>query len=143
MRILLAIAVTVLAVPDRPDPTPKDMTPSPQQQILGDWSYIGNAKDSASRPGAPAYVFRILPTETIWIQNGQPSPGNGLTANITLDWTKSPATIDFMPRRGGTPLRGIVKVEGDHLTLAWSNNDTRPPDFVAPHNVHHFTRIKK
>ena len=142
MSILFLLAVVTLAAPDRPDLTPKESR-LPHEQIIGDWQYAGDGREA--KPGAviPNHVFRIMAGETVWITNGQPSPENGFTAKTTFDWLKNPVAIDMIPKRGGTPIRGIVRLEGDRLMLAWSNNDTRPADFAAGHHLHHFTRIKK
>lgn len=143
MRTLLLISVLAFAAPDRPDLTPKDSRP-PRDQVVGDWLYVGNGKVPNPVPAAnPTYVFRILDAETIWITNGQEQPSNGLTAKITLDRTKNPILIDFMPRRGGNAMAGIVRVEGDRLTLAWSHDSNRPANFENTPNIHHFIRVKK
>jgi uncharacterized protein (TIGR03067 family) len=142
MRALMMFSALVLASPpDRPNPTPKDVRQQPGELIVGDWLYVGNGPTPNTQP-SPTYIFRITTSETIWIENNQPSQGNGFTAKVAFDWTKSPASIDFMPKRGGNPIRGILRLEGDRFTLAWSNNDMRPADFVAPHNIHHFIRKK-
>jgi uncharacterized protein (TIGR03067 family) len=141
MRTLLIIAALAVAVPDRPDPTPKD-TSQPQSQITGEWAYRGNGKEPSPTPGGPNYVFRLSATESMWVENGRDQPSNGLSAKIVLDFNKNPIPIDFIPKRGGTPIVGIVRVQGDRLTLAWSNNQTRPTDFGNAHNIHHFQRVR-
>jgi uncharacterized protein (TIGR03067 family) len=139
MRILLTSAFVLFAVPDRPDPT------SPQAQIIGDWLYAGDGKEVRPLPGPQAFVFRIAATESVWMVNGAPSPTNSFTAKIRFDWSKTPVAIDLMPRHGGSPIHGIVKLDGDRLTLAWPSAGSRPTEFAAGSNVyvHQFTRIKK
>jgi len=141
MRFLIAMSLIAVAVPDRPDRTPRESL-SPQAQIVGDWHYTGTRADAPPQPAPPGYFFRITATESFWMENGKPSPGNGFTARIAIDWTKNPVTIDLAPKHGGQVLQGILKLEGDRLTLAWSNNPPRPIDFSAPQNIHFFTRIK-
>ena len=141
MRILLVLSVAVFAVPDRPDRTPQELRP-PQEQILGDWVYCGDGKTNNPPAVQRFLVFRITATETVWLENGQPKPDNGFTAKVTFDWSKSPVAIDMMPKHGGASIRGIVKLEGDRLTLAWSHNETRPANFDMGPLLHHFTRVK-
>src|SRR5947208_98654 len=139
MRALLTIAALACAIPDRPAPD----AATPQLQILGDWRYIGSRKEPDLPPGAPDFVLRILASESIWLERSMPKPANGFTARIVVDWSKTPVAIDLMPKHGGTALRGIIRLEGDHLTLAWSHNDVRPTGFVGAANIHHFTRVRK
>ncbi len=141
MRLLLAATMLAIALPDRPLRTPPTVR-TPQEQILGDWHYIGNGPKSDPVQAQANMVFRITPTETLWMVNGNPSPGNGFNAKITFEWTKTPVAWDMMSHQGGAPLRGILRLEGDRLLIAWSNDQNRPVDFVAPHNVHLFTRVK-
>jgi uncharacterized protein (TIGR03067 family) len=142
MRAALLIAAFAVAVPDRPDPTPKYAAPS-SNEITGDWAYRGNGKEFNPDHKGPNYVFRLTATESMWTENGQDQPGNGLSAKIVLDFTKNPMPIDFQPKRGGTPIVGIIRVENDRMVLAWSNDQTRPIDFSNAHNIHHFQRVIK
>jgi uncharacterized protein (TIGR03067 family) len=141
MRTLLAILAVTFAIPDRPERAPKVARP-PHEQIFGDWYSAGINLESPPKRQQPGYIFRITPSESFWIENFKLRPENGLTARITVDWSKTPATIDFAPRRGGTPLLGIVRVEGELLILAWSDSQNRPTDFVMPHNIHYFKRVR-
>lgn len=136
MHALLMIPLLALAVPDRPDPTPREAK-SPQELIVGDWLCI-------EATGNTVHTFRVTPAETLWSLNGLPSPENGLTANIVIDGSKTPATIDFTAKRGGGKYLGIWKVEGDQLTFAINdiNNNSRPTEFRAPAQVARFRRIK-
>ena len=139
MRVFLTLVVAFLAVPDRPDPT------SPQVRIIGDWLYAGDGKEPRLCPGPPVFVFRISATESVWMVDGAPSPGNSFSAKITFDWTKTPVPINLTPHKGGSPIQGIVKLDGDRLTLAWPSAGPRPTEFAASSNVyiHQFTRVVK
>jgi uncharacterized protein (TIGR03067 family) len=135
MRTLWVLPLLMLAVPDRQDPTPKDAG-LPVDQIIGDWRCINDTGDTV-------HTFRITRTDSLWSINGQPHPDNGLSADIVLDATKNPATIDFTPKRGGEKILGIWKVEGDKLILAFhGGNQSRPTEFVQSANLHRFRRIK-
>lgn len=136
MHALLMIPLLALAVPDRPDPTPREAK-SLQELIVGDWLCI-------EATGTTVHTFRVTPAETVWSLNGLPSPENGLTANIVIDGSKTPATIDFTAKRGGGKYLGIWKIEGDQLTLAFNQlgHNLRPTAFAAPAQVTRFRRIK-
>lgn len=140
MRAFAMFALVVIAVPDRQDPTPREAKP-PHEQIVGDWRYISNAKDAAPQQGTPDFVFRILPNESIWIDRGKPSPGNGFTAKVSFDWTKTPVHFDLKPNHGGSVIEAILKLDGDRLTMGWSNGP-RPADFATAVHLHHFTRVR-
>jgi uncharacterized protein (TIGR03067 family) len=132
MRALLMLAIFAVTVPDREDRTPKEA--KPQEQILGDWQ-DRNYK---------ILVFRIMPSESVFLVNGQPSAADGLTATYSIDWSKNPVAMDFIARGGGRKLEGILKLEGDRLTLALPlNNSSRPTDFGPRNQVLHYQRIRK
>ena len=60
MRVLVMLSMIAL-VPIRPDPTPKEDVKTPQEQVLGDWHYTGDGKNTHPGTG-PHYVLRITPT---------------------------------------------------------------------------------
>src|SRR6266566_2152288 len=98
MRAAWLLVTLIVAAPDRQPVGPVEMAKKPQDLILGHWSYENRAIGSA-----PA---------------GKPSPADGLTANVVIDWSQNPVAIDFIPKRGGNKMMGILKLEGDHLILA-------------------------
>jgi uncharacterized protein (TIGR03067 family) len=62
---------------------------------------------------------------------------NSIFSTITLDPTKTPATIDYTYTEGpqkGTTIKGIYKVEGDSLTVCrgLTEDELRPSKFAAP-----------
>jgi uncharacterized protein (TIGR03067 family) len=144
MRAFLMIAVLAVAVPDRQDPTPKEA--KPHEQILGDWFPTASLIDGVERGAVPDGTIRVIwitSSATVWLENGQPDVGNTLTADIAVDWSKNPVALDLTPKQGKKML-GILKVEGDRLTLALSlNGARRPTDFGAGCIVLHFKRVKK
>ena len=147
MRIFLMLAFFTVAVPDRRDPSPKEEARPPHEQILGDWAYVGNGPQPDPNAAAFGYVFRIMASETVWLVKGKPMPSNGFTAKVTFDWTKNPVAFDLTPHNGGSPILAITRLEGDRLTMAWSNSNTlRPTDFDNAgnkNNIHHFVRVRK
>ena len=119
------------------------MSAGPSARIIGDWRYISNGREPDPFAPPSTSVFRLTATESQWMERGVPMPGKGFTAKIQIDWKQNPAAIDLMPKHGGSAIRGIIKLDGDRLTLGWSNNDKRPADFATANNIHHFTRVKK
>lgn len=133
MRALVLFAVLAIAVPDRPDPTPKQDKP-PQNQLVGDWQDRNH----------PAHMLRFVGDETVFMINGQASAGDGLTARVFIDWSKNPATIDFMPKQRGGKMMGILKLEGDQLHIALTTtNAPRPMNFGMANLALHYQRVKK
>jgi uncharacterized protein (TIGR03067 family) len=133
MRVFLMLVVLAVLVPDRQDPTPKEYKPSPGNQILGDW------KDDRNN-----YVLRFLPGETAFIINGEISQGDGLTANVVIDWTQTPVHIDFRPKQRGGKMMGILKMEGDHLTVCIrTGGDGRPTGFANGDLLINYNRMRK
>src|SRR5437762_1902418 len=98
MHVLLVLTVLVVAAPNRPPILPPKVNQTPQHQIVGDWlceKINGGGVDGRN------LVFRITPSETIFLVNGQTSQGDGLTATYAVDFTKNPIVITFMPRQRG------------------------------------------
>jgi uncharacterized protein (TIGR03067 family) len=148
MRAILMFAVLAVAVPDRPGPVPKNET-SLQEQMLGDWQLekllLGNM-DTPDIPQKPMLVF--VRGEIHVHENGQRKMQED-TAYI-LDETKKPVAIDIIPKRHGEKkLEGIVKIEGDLLTLCMEIDGAgnRPTEFRSGPNsksvLMQLRRVKK
>ena len=134
MRAIVLFAIFAVAVPDRPDPTPKQDMPPPQHQVAGDWQDRNNQ----------THMLRFVGGESVFMVNGQASPGDGLTANVFIDWSKSPATIDFMPKQRGGKMMGILKLEGDQLNIALTMGaGPRPTNLGVANLVLHYQRVQK
>jgi hypothetical protein len=131
MKFVLAVVVAASALTGRPDLTRKDDA-GPVWQIYGEW------QDCKS----PQHAIRFMKSESLLLVNGNPSPEDGLTASYSINWTKNPVAIDFKPRNQG-PYAGILKVEGDRLTLAIGMNGLRPTDFSAKNLVLQYRLIRK
>jgi uncharacterized protein (TIGR03067 family) len=113
---VLAVAVPDRPVPDRPEPAPKNEN-SLQEQLLGEWQLVkitvGN-KDLADHPVKHSIIF--VRGEIQVMENGQRK--NQEDAAYVLNEAKKPATFDIIPKRQGEKkLEGILKIEGDVLTL--------------------------
>lgn len=142
----------LVALPDRPDLTPRQKPSTPQAMILGDWhleklEFSGRAGDN---PAGLTRVFRISETETLFIMNGQPSPADGLTATYKIDWSANPIAIDLMPKQRGGVMPGILRLEGDRMIVALNTdggkiNDVgagnRPTDFKNAPMTGYYRRV--
>jgi uncharacterized protein (TIGR03067 family) len=128
MRAFLMIAVLAVAVPDRPDPTPKQ-TPSLPEQMLGEWQLVKHvvAGNDVPELNGLLMVFGRESMQHVHLRNGMRQPGG--TFPYTLDVNKNPAVIDFRSSK----FIGIIKVEGDLLTICFARNgESQPPaEFVS------------
>ena len=136
MRTLMMIALFAVAAPIR-QPVGPQLEPaatSPADQILGDWQDRKN----------PQYMLRITRGDTVFHVKGNPSLADGLTANIVIDWSKNPATVDFMPKQRGGKMLGILRLDGDQLIVNLrTSGSTRPTDFGAGDLLLHYQRMQK
>lgn len=149
MRAALLFAALAVAVPDRPNPTPKVEPAAPEPQ-LGEWRLdkfdVGGGPGPALTDNS-ARILHFTRTEVLVSVNGQPQPNDSTT--YTIDWSKKPAAIDIFGKMNGNmkKMEGIVKVEGDQLTMCLNLDGSRPTDFVsAPGKltaVMYLKRVKK
>src|SRR5262245_49160706 len=100
MRAILLVASLVIAVPDRPAPTPQKEPPkSLHEQMLGEWLFVKLTLGERIDPGMPNEVrtVRITANEIHVFVNGMARPEEGTA--YKLDMTKQPAAIDLMPKQ--------------------------------------------
>ena len=136
MRALLLFAAFAVAVPNRePLGPPSSEAPViPADQVLGDW------QDTRST----GHMLRITRGESLFLVNNNPSLGDGLTANISIDWSKNPVTIDFRPKQRGGAMYGVLKLEGDQLTINLrTSGNSRPPNFLSGDLLLQYRRVPK
>jgi uncharacterized protein (TIGR03067 family) len=142
MRAVFLLALLV-ALPDRPDMTPREKPRSPHEALIGDWAYISSTADGNGVSNLQS-IWRVTPTEAFWLAGGSPMNDNSLTARYTIDWTASPVTIDLQPKQHKGKMLGIVRIEGDRMVMAMSLSDgNRPTDFFNAPWVHSFRRVKR
>ena len=118
MRAFLALAVVSFAVPDREDLTPKEARP-PQERILGDWRIEYGPSDNVLR------VLRIERNKMMIVVDGKPWPEDAFSGACTIDWSTSPATFDYIAKNH----RGILRLDGDQLTMCLALGGKRPTSF--------------
>jgi uncharacterized protein (TIGR03067 family) len=143
MRALLLFSVLAVAVPDRQDPSVKDVKPL-QEELLGDWLLVKHTNDGGNvDPNGLTMVFTRESLHHVYLRNGTKEPGG--TFPYSLDATKKPAVISFRT----TKYEGILKVERDTLTICFSRHgENQPPTQFASFpntgaNLLQATRIKK
>ena len=141
MRTAFVLAL-LIALPDRPDQSPREKPKSLQELFLGDWG-IEKTDVTGNRYGDINSIWRITPSGAIWVSGGTPMDANGLTASYTIDWTKNPITIDLKPK-SQTAMPGILRIDGDRMVMALDTAGTnRPASFENAPWIHAFIRIQK
>ena len=136
MRVALMFAVFAVAVPDRPDPTPREAK-TLADQLLGNWQSVrlivyGNVNPPNQQDGDHTTIDRGR-----WVSFKQGIQKDGMPTTYTIDITKSPAVIDFVVKQGAMDIKliGIIKIEGDLLTVCYvTDRLARPTEFASAPN---------
>jgi uncharacterized protein (TIGR03067 family) len=130
---LLLIAAAAVAVPF---PTEKKTAEAPS--IDGTYQIV-NIED-AGRPAQPPQELAKMAQARVKFEKNTMTmsmlEGPSMSANLVINYAKSPITIDIVPNDGpekGRTIRGICKREGAVLTLcATEHGDAdRPTEFKA------------
>jgi uncharacterized protein (TIGR03067 family) len=147
MRVLVLIALVLVAVPDREDPNKKDVKPV-QEQLLGEWKCVKAVHDGRDEFDKKNVVV-IFDKDVIRVrEDGKIQQRD--EAGYRIDSTKKPITIDLTPRNDpDLKIQGILKVEGDELVICFGDgpNAARPAEFVSAPNSRaallYLKRVKK
>ena len=128
MNIFLITAL-VLSAPALKDPPKKDLN------LAGEW--IVESQTTNGRPLKSKierrYIFSADGKWTMTTTKAKITPK--LTRAFTIDDKNKPAAIDMKLSglAASTTYTGIVKIEGDTMTLCYSRNgDERPTKFESP-----------
>jgi uncharacterized protein (TIGR03067 family) len=131
MRALLLFVVFVSAVPDRQDPEVKGAKPL-QEQLLGEWVSVKHLVGGVEDKNHLGSTITFTPTEILIREKDRRGPNEDAT--YVLDSAKKPASIDIVLKIDPTKkIAGIVKVDGDQLTLCFPQDGQgpRPTEFVS------------
>ena len=126
MRVLLLFSVLAIGVPDRPDPSAKENRPI-AEDLLGEWQVTRRVTNGNFNPDLPLLHMIFKRDAMQHLLNGtQPAT----LFPYTLDATKNPAGITFLPANE----TGILKIEGDVLTICLDKENRYPTEFNSPLN---------
>src|SRR5437660_12212149 len=114
MRAIFMFTILAIAVPDRPDPTPRESKPF-NDRIQGQWQIV-----DALNGGKPHAMLKLGPSVFIFEGNRMTIRKPKLEDNIytiTLDPTKSPVAIEIVAKKiagkdiaNGRLVLGIIKL---------------------------------
>jgi len=128
MLVLVVVGLCPASADDKKD----------QDALQGTWAVV-----SATRGGKPndsikndKLVFEGT-TVTVKTASGRDEP-----ATFKLDSSKSPKTIDIMPKEGDQKIQGIYKLSGDMLEICF-NRDERPTEFKSAEGSRNFLVVLK
>jgi uncharacterized protein (TIGR03067 family) len=120
MRSLLILAIAVFAVPDRPDPTPRELSRPLQEQLQGEWVVV-----QALASGKP--LVALKPGEAVFVFAGDRltirRPNLENVYEFKIDHKQNPAAINIRTAKiagkdvKGANIAGILKIEGDVLSI--------------------------
>lgn len=131
MQATILITALALSAPALKDP------PNQNVNLAGEW--VVESRVRGGRPVVSSVVQKYLfSADGKWTQTttrAKITPE--LTRTFTIDHSKRPAPIDMKRSAAATTAAyiGIIKVEGDTMTLCYSINQAdRPAKFESPEN---------
>jgi uncharacterized protein (TIGR03067 family) len=141
IRILCPVVAILLVAAD----PPTDAAKNDLSKIQGEWVVQQAQRNGKDAPEKARESIKIkIDGSKITISDAQSVRDE--TAEITLDPSKSPATIDLKPSRpGGEELvPGIYKLDGEMLTLCWTKQGGgRPTEFSTKAGDDHVLFVLK
>ena len=124
--VFLSLAATLTA-PEVKDPPKKE-----EPTIVGSWKAESGMAGGMKLPLPDSGVtFTFAADGKVTVIEG--TEGKADTGTYKLDAKKSPMTLDLIPpeEKKGKIAQGIVKVEGDTLTICFAKEGDRPTAFEA------------
>lgn len=133
MNTTLLITVLVVGAPALKDPPKKEL------KIEGDW--VVESQVTGGRPLKSSierhYIFSADGKWTMTSARAKAKNAPSLARTYAIDASTNPASIDMKTSSGLTQpnMVGIVKIDGDTLTLCYSRaGEERPRTFESPEN---------
>lgn len=126
--LMLALGGLLLADKPKGDANKKDL-----EKMQGDWALVSLTRDGMKFPDEDAQaLFRTVKSNQYTVARYEKVIGKG---TFTLDATKKPHTIDFVPdteKDKSRALRGIYKFTGGKLTICYAPiGKERPTEFTS------------
>lgn len=135
LAVVLALSVAAGAGGDEADKK-ADANKADLKAMQGDWSGDAFTRDGLPAPAEDAQaLFRTVKGDRYTLSRFRKTVGSG---KFTLDATKSPKEIDFLPDAPakGKPvpaLKGIYKIEKGRITMCYGPpGGKRPAKFESP-----------
>lgn len=131
--LVLALGGVLLA-DDKADANKKDL-----EKMQGDWALASMTRDGMKFPDEDAQaLFRTVKGDHYTVSRYEKVVGKG---TFTIDATKTPRTIDFLPeteKDKSRAIRGIYKFDGDKLTVCYAPaGKDRPTEFASKEGQMH------
>jgi uncharacterized protein (TIGR03067 family) len=108
------------------------------EKMQGDWAAVSMVQDGMKIPDDDAQaLFRTIKGNDYTVYRYDKALSKG---TFTLDATKKPRTIDFLPANAPNrmPIQGIYEFEGERLKYCYAPpGKPRPADFAAKEGSGH------
>src|ERR1700684_3261385 len=116
MRSFVVIALVILAVPDREDPSKKAVKPV-EEQLLGEWLCVRAVQAGQDDPIRQRELTLIVEKDVIRVrENGKINSRD--ETGYKIDAAKKPITLDLTPKNmTDLKIPGILKLDGDDLVI--------------------------
>lgn len=131
MRSLLLFLPLAVGVPDREPPQTVERPKSIREQLVGHWRLVSMSYGEGVEveSNLERRQVQFTDAELRVCINGEWKISDG--ADYALDDSRSPVAIDVTPRnRVEKKMAGILKIDGDILTLSLALDGERPNNFV-------------
>ena len=131
--LVLALAGLVVA-DDKVNPNKKDL-----EKMQGDWALASMTRDGMKVPDEDAQaLFRTVKDNQYTVSRYEKVIGKG---TFSIDATKKPRTIDFLPeteKDKSRAIRGIYKFDGKKLAVCYAPpGKDRPTEFTSKEGQMH------
>src|SRR5437016_3799596 len=126
MRMIAILALTSLAIPVRPDRAAPPAPPPPAASIQGTWQLT--QYHLGGKPMAKTTIDNMSIT-IVGAEMRLINKSNNLNTlySYIYDPNARPALFDFRPRTSKIGFIGIIKIEGDEMTMYFTRDGAKRP----------------